>query len=80
MQIFLEKLNIQTRVIFTGNILRQPGFKNIKRRTIKKKYDNADYVMSNGILIGCHQGMTNQMVSYIHQNIKKFIKKIRIDE
>ena len=27
MQIFLEKRNIQTRVVFTGNILRQPGFK-----------------------------------------------------
>ena len=52
MQIFLEKLNIQTRVIFTGNILRQPGFKKIKRKIIKKRYDNADYVMSNGILIG----------------------------
>ena len=30
MQIILEKRNIQTRVVFTGNILRQPGFKNIK--------------------------------------------------
>ena len=32
MQIFLEQRNIQTRVIFTGNILRQPGFKNISAR------------------------------------------------
>ena len=31
MQIFLEKKNIQTRVVFTGNIIRQPGFKNIKK-------------------------------------------------
>ena len=76
MQIFLEKLNIQTRVIFTGNILRQPGFKKIKRRIINKRYDNADYVMSNGILIGCHQGMNNFMVNYIHDSIKKFIKNL----
>lgn len=30
LQIFLEKRNIQTRTVFTGNILRQPGFKNIE--------------------------------------------------
>ena len=77
LQIFLEKANIQTRVIFTGNILRQPGFKNINKRTTKKEYDEADYVMKNGILIGCHQGMTNQMVEYVHNRIKKFINNYK---
>ncbi len=74
LQIFLEKLNIQTRVIFTGNILRQPGFKNIKKRLISKNYFNADYVMRFGILIGCHQGMSKDMVDYIHKSILGFIK------
>ena len=77
MQIFLEKANIQTRVIFTGNILRQPGFKNINKRITKKEYDEADYVMKNGILIGCHQGMTNQMVEYVHNRIKKIINNYK---
>lgn len=73
LQIYLEKKNIQTRVIFTGNILRQPGFKNIKRMKIKSSYPNADFVMKNGILIGCHQGMSKKMVDYVHMQIKKFM-------
>ena len=73
MQIFLEKKNIQTRVVFTGNILRQPGFKNIKCKKLKGGYPQADKVMKNGILIGCHQGMTNKMMRHLQSSIKKFI-------
>ena len=73
LQIYLEKKNIQTRVIFTGNILRQPGFKNLKRKKSKSSYPNADFVMKNGILIGCHQGMSKKMVDYVHMQIKKFM-------
>ena len=73
MQIFLEKKNIQTRVVFTGNILRQPGFKNIKMKKDKKGYPEADKVMKNGILLACHHGLTNQMIQHIHKSIKEFI-------
>ena len=72
LQKYLEKKNIQTRVIFTGNILRQPGFKNIKRKKSKSSYPNADFVMKNGILIGCHQGMSKKTVDEVHMQIKKF--------
>jgi CDP-4-dehydro-6-deoxyglucose reductase, E1 len=75
MQIFLEKKNIQTRVVFTGNILRQPGFKNIKAKKDKNGYPEADKVMKNGILIACHHGLTNKMMSHIHNSIDKFILK-----
>jgi len=75
MQIFLEKRNIQTRVVFTGNILRQPGFKNIKMKKDKKGYPEADKVMKNGILIACHHGLNNKMISHIHNSIDKFISK-----
>lgn len=74
LMIFLEKSKIQTRVIFTGNILKQPGFKKI--HCIKeKKYPNADYIMKNGILIGCHHGLTNKNIKFIHFKIKKFLSK-----
>jgi CDP-6-deoxy-D-xylo-4-hexulose-3-dehydrase len=75
MQIFLEKKNIQTRVVFTGNILRQPGFKNIKAIKDKKGYPEADKVMKNGILIGCHQGLSEAEISYMFKNIKLFLSK-----
>jgi len=73
LQIYLEKNNIQTRTIFTGNILRQPILKN----RIFKKHRNcnevADDVMKNGILIGCHQGLTISEINYICKTFKKFI-------
>tara|TARA_B110000259_G_scaffold79297_1_gene92887 strand:- start:345 stop:1562 length:1218 start_codon:yes stop_codon:yes gene_type:complete len=73
MQIFLERKNIQTRVVFTGNILRQPGFKNLKIKKDKKGYPEADKVMKNGILIACHHGLNNKMINHIHKSIDKFI-------
>jgi CDP-6-deoxy-D-xylo-4-hexulose-3-dehydrase len=75
MQIFLEKKNIQTRVVFTGNILRQPGFKNIKAKRDKNGYPEADKVMKNGILIACHHGLTKKMISHIHNSIDQFLLK-----
>ena len=76
MQIFLEKKNIQTRVVFTGNILRQPGFKNINAIKDKNGYPEADKVMKNGILIACHHGLSKNMINHIHNSIDKFISKI----
>ena len=75
MQIFLEKKNIQTRVVFTGNILKQPGFKNIKAKKDKKGYPESDKVMRNGILIACHHGLTKKMITHIHKCIDEFMSK-----
>tara|TARA_B100001059_G_scaffold49693_1_gene42778 strand:- start:269 stop:1462 length:1194 start_codon:yes stop_codon:yes gene_type:complete len=73
MQIFFEKNNIQTRTIFTGNILKQPV---MKKRIFKKhpKCDEeANNVMRNGILLGCHQGMNKNELEYICNTFKRFI-------
>ena len=75
MQIFLEKKNIQTRVVFTGNILRQPGFKKVNAKKAREGYPEADNVMRNGILIACHHGLTPKMMRHIHKSIDEFITK-----
>ena len=75
LQIYLEKKNIQTRPIFSGNILRHPAFKNlISSRNRLNEFVNSDYIMKNGILIGCHQGLSIKNIKYIHDIIYKFIK------
>ena len=74
LQVYFEKNNIQTRTIFTGNILKQPV---MKKRFHKKhfKCDKvADDVMRNGILLGCHQGMKRSDLDYICNIFKRFIK------
>ena len=74
LQIFLEKRNIQTRVVFTGNILKQPGFKKIKKKVNINGYPEADKVMRYGVLLACHHGLTNKMTKHIHKTVEDFIK------
>jgi CDP-6-deoxy-D-xylo-4-hexulose-3-dehydrase len=71
---FLEKENIQTRTIFTGNILRQPGFKKIPHRVIKRNTYVADAVMERGFLIGCHHGLTEDQLKKIENTFIRFLK------
>ncbi|MDP1573512.1 MAG: aminotransferase class I/II-fold pyridoxal phosphate-dependent enzyme [Coxiellaceae bacterium] len=72
LQIFLENRNIQTRTVFTGNILRQPGFKNIECKKVAE-YPNADRVMRGGILFACHHGLTQEMFDHVHASVKIFL-------
>ena len=75
MQIFFEKHNIQTRTIFTGNILKQPVMRNRHYKKHKKCNEIANDVMKNGILLGCHQGLKKSELDYICTTFKKFIKR-----
>ncbi len=76
LQIFLEKRNIQTRTVFTGNILRQPGFKDIPARRAPQGYDQADHVMRGGILLACHHGLNDELLAHIHSSFEAFVKEI----
>ena len=51
LQIHLEKNNIQTRPIFSGNITRQPLLRNKKYISSQKNFSSADYIMKNGLLV-----------------------------
>ena len=75
LQIFFEKNNIQTRTIFTGNILRQPVMQNRKYKKHPKCDQIADDVMKNGILLGCHHGMKKSDLEYICNIFKKLLRK-----
>ena len=74
-QIFLEERNIQTRVVFTGNILRQPMIKKIDKRVKPSGYPNADSIMERGVLLPLHHGLTEDMFSRLHKTIDEFMRK-----
>lgn len=76
LQIFLEKRNIQTRTVFTGNILRQPGFKNVPHRASKDGYKEADKVMRGGMLLACHHGLDEAQKAHIMESITLFMQSI----
>lgn len=72
---FLEKNNIQTRPIFTGNILKQPGFKNIPNRITNDGYSVTNNIMERGFVIGCHHGMEDKHLRKIEEIFTAFLKK-----
>jgi len=73
LQIFLEKRNIQTRVVFTGNILRQPGYKDIDCIGSANDFVNADNVMRGGILLALHHGLSDEMIEHVHSSCALFL-------
>ena len=79
LQIYLEKNNIQTRTIFTGNILRQPMMKGRYFRKHKESSLVSDDVMKNGILIGCHHGLKINELKYICNTFKKYFDSVKFN-
>ncbi len=75
LQIFLERNNIQTRTIFTGNITKQPGFSKIAMRKSPAGFANADKVMRGGVLLACHHGLSEEMFAHMHNVINDFMSK-----
>jgi CDP-6-deoxy-D-xylo-4-hexulose-3-dehydrase len=72
LQIHLERHDIQTRPVFTGNILRQPAMQGVKARTAASGYPVADAVMRGGILLACHHGLTDAQITYMHETFAAF--------
>jgi len=73
-QVFLEKRKIQTRVVFTGNIIRQPMCKDIEKKVMESGYPNADNIMKRGVLLPLHHGLTDSMFSRLNKTIDEFVQ------
>ena len=74
-QIYLEERNIQTRVVFTGNILRQPMCSGIEKKLLESGYPNSDAVMERGVLLPIHHGLTDGMFERFHLIVDSFIRE-----
>ena len=79
LQIYFEKNNIQTRTIFTGNILKQPVMKNKIYKCSKNSQGVSNDVMKNGILIGCHHGLNSKELKYMCKNFANFFENKKIN-
>lgn len=67
----LEKNGIETRPIICGNMVKQPGIKNIKHRALKN-LNGADKIMNLGIFWGSSPDMTKKEVNYVIKVVKSF--------
>ncbi|MGB5777565.1 MAG: aminotransferase class I/II-fold pyridoxal phosphate-dependent enzyme [Allopontixanthobacter sediminis] len=75
LQIWLEQRDIQTRPVFTGNILRQPAMKNVEVRAAAEGYPVSDTVMRGGILLACHHGLNEAQIDFMHESFDSFARR-----
>ena len=66
---------IGTRLLFAGNVIKQPYFKNLNYR-VSSELKNTDKVMNDSFWLGVYPGLTNEMLDYILNKIEIFLKKI----
>ena len=64
----LESRKIGTRLLFAGNLLKQPAYKNIAHRKIGN-LKNTDFVMNQVFWIGVYPGLTPQMRAYMLETL-----------
>lgn len=75
---YIESKNIQTRLLFSGNIVKQPCFNEIrgsKAYRVVGNLENSDFVISNTFWVGVYPGMTDAMIDYMAQIIKEAVSK-----
>ena len=73
MQEFLLERGIPSRMVWTGNILRQPGFADIAHRAPAEGLPNADRVMDRGLTLPSHHGLTSDAVGHIAESLSEYL-------
>ena len=73
---FLDNHKIGTRLLFSGNIIRQPYFKNLNYR-IFGELTNTDVIMNHSFWLGVYPGINEKMLDFIIAKISVFLSKKR---
>ncbi len=73
---YFERNKIGTRTVFSGNLLRHPGYKNINCKVIGRM-KNADIILNQAFWLGVYPAINDKMIEYLKDTIKRFIKQRR---
>ncbi|VVB99711.1 UDP-4-amino-4-deoxy-L-arabinose--oxoglutarate aminotransferase [uncultured archaeon] len=70
---FLESKKIETRMLFGGNLVRQPAY--LKRKfEVEGSLENSDFIMESTFWIGVYPGLTEEMREYVASCFDEFMK------
>ena len=69
---FLDARKIGTRLLFAGNITKQPAYKDIEFRVVGD-LTNTDIVMTRSFWVGVYPGLTKQMLDYVIESISDYM-------
>jgi CDP-6-deoxy-D-xylo-4-hexulose-3-dehydrase len=70
---WLESAKIETRYLFAGNILRQPGYREIEHR-VAGNLENSDFVMQNSFFVGVYPGLDDVQIDYVLEIFERFFE------
>ena len=69
---YLDQNKIGTRLLFAGNLTKQPYMINRQYRIVGN-LDNTDYIMNNSFWIGVYPGLTKEMLNFVVNKIETFL-------
>ncbi len=75
---FIEEHNIQTRLLFSGNLIKHPCFDQIRGTDAYRvvgELDKTEFIMNNTFWVGVYPGMTHEMIDYMAWIIKIFFDR-----
>ncbi len=72
---WLEAARIETRLLFAGNITRQPAYRDITYRTVGE-LTNADLVMRGAFFVGVYPGLDEPRLDYMLQTFSAFFARL----
>lgn len=76
---YIEDHNIQTRLLFSGNLIKHPCFDAIRGTDAYRVVDNldiTDFIMNNTFWVGVYPGMTDTMIDYMAEIITEAVNEI----
>ncbi|MBR1731659.1 MAG: lipopolysaccharide biosynthesis protein RfbH [Ruminococcus sp.] len=75
---YIEDHNIQTRLLFSGNLIKHPCFDEIRGTDayrVAGTLEGTDYIMNNSFWVGVYPGMTDEMIDYMAEIITEAVTK-----
>jgi CDP-6-deoxy-D-xylo-4-hexulose-3-dehydrase len=71
---YLEQNMVQTRLLFSGNLLRHPAYENLKPK-ISGTLANSDIVTERTFFLGVYPGLDKEKIAYMHEILTKFFEE-----